>query len=323
MTSTKELLSQNEIDALLDLFNTSDKKENTDILFEMGMAKVAKAIGSYLDGLGFTIDKARAIQSGGEVHDRFEYKPDYPYLERLSIDNTLALSILGVRFGSKVNSVAADRPLTSLEKRLMKALCREIEYIVEKELDHYLRKDTNGRKIADHSVVITHANRQSTLQFSFTVQSAPVVQTEAVVQKQEAIPAAINGTKIEASIGQLLTETLEVDKHYKIAALRNNKVHLLLDTSMALMAEVVETSSQKFLVKVNKSVAGTRISAAYDLVVAGTVMDDQTFLSLEYGTLLSLTLYDEIQVHKKGKIVAKAKVFSVKGELIVKVLKGL
>ncbi len=320
MASTKELLSQNEIDALLELFNRSENKQNTDILFEVGMAKVAKAIGSYLDGLGLTTDKVRAVQSKSEVNDRFSYKPDYAYLERLAIDNALALAIIGARFGSRVNSATPERPLTSLERRLMQALCREIEYIVEKELDPYLRKAVTDKKIADSSVVITYANRQSTLQFSFTVRSTPVAQTRNLAQKKEAVSADTDGTKVEASVGRLMTDTLEKGKHYKVAAFDKNNIHLLLDSSMVLMAGTVEKSNEKLSVRVKKSVTEKTVNGGYELVVAGTVMDDETFLSLEYGSLLALTLYDDVQVHKDGKIVAKAKVCASGGEITVKVL---
>lgn len=320
MANTKELLSQNEIEALLDLFNTSENKEKTDILFEVGMSKVAKAICSYLDGLGLTTDKVRAVQSKTDVQDCFSYMPDYPYLERLSIDNFLALAIIRARFGGAANSETPDRPLTSLENRLMQALCREIEYIVEKELDHYLCKAATDKKIADSSVVITYENRQSALQFSFTVQSAPVAQIQTVVPKKEAVPVNTDGTKVDASIGRLITDALEAGREYKVAAFRNNEVHLLLDTSMVLMAESVEKSREKFLVKVKKSVTEKAVTGGYELIVAGTVMDDETFLSLEYGSLLTLTLFDDVKVYKDGKIVAKAKVFSRGGEITVKVM---
>lgn len=319
MASVKELLSQNEIDALLDLFNTSEKKQNTDILFEVGMAKVAKAVGSYFDGLGLTADKVKAVQSGVEMHECFVYTPHYPYLERLSIDNALALDVIGARFGAAANS-ETPRALTSLENRLMQALCREIEYIVEKELDPYLRKDTSGKKIADHSVLITYANRQSILQFSFTVPSAPVTQTQTVTAEKEAISADTEGTKVNASIGRLMTDTLEKGKEYKVVRFRDNDVHLLLDTSMVLLAGRVEKSREKLLVNVKKSLAEREGAGGFELVVAGTVMDDETFMSLAYGSLLTLPLFNDVQVYKDGKIVAKAKVFPHGGKITVKVM---
>ena len=53
---TKDLLSQSEIDSLLDIFASTGEDKSTDILFEVRMAKTAKGIENYLENLGLQFD---------------------------------------------------------------------------------------------------------------------------------------------------------------------------------------------------------------------------------------------------------------------------
>ncbi|MGB5964414.1 MAG: hypothetical protein WBG65_02660 [Sulfurimonadaceae bacterium] len=333
---TKELLSQKEIDALLDVFNSSDEEKSTDILFEIRMAKIAKGIENHLDSLGLQFDNVRVVKSTSVHKNSYNYIPEYPYLQNLSMDNSLALTILATRFGSKEKSFSLDRPLTSLENRLLKKLCKEIEYMVEKELDDYFLKDNMLEEIADHSVVITQENSQSMMQFSFTTQTI-VSSTHRMLQEKETVETDdVEGTKIEAVIGTITTKTLEQGATYKMLSFPKNSALLSMDASMIFMAKTLQKSDDKLLFELQNAVYDSEFSsshalgcwplidktmlAGYCLSVARTIIDDGALLTLDYGTVLALKPYDDVQIHKDGKMVAKAKLFFSDSEIAVKVL---
>ena len=319
---TKELLSQNEIDSLLDIFSSPDEEKSRDILFEMGIAKVAKGIENYLERLGLPFDDVRALKSTSEHTNSYNYNPDYPYLENLSIDNTFALSILAARFGANNREFSLDRELTSLEKQLLEDLCREIAYIVEKELDSYLAKDDGVEKIADYSLLVSQENVQSAMQLSFTTE--PVVPTAPVMLiEEEAVERSdVDGTKAEVVVGTIATKTLEKGAMYKLHAFAKNRAVLLLDETLPFMAERLQESDGKLLFALQEALTDKTVLAGYCLSVASTTMDDEALLALEYGTVLALRSYDDVQIHKDGKMVAKAKAFFSNGEIAVKVLEG-
>lgn len=319
---TKDLLSQNEIDSLLDIFSSPDEEKSRDILFEVGMAKVAKGIENYLDILGLQFDNVRVIKSTTEHKNSYNYNPEYLYLENLSIDNSLALSTLAARFGAKEKNFSLDRELTSLEKQLLEDLCREIAYIVEKELDSYLAKDDGVEKIADYSLLVSQENVQSAMQLSFTTE--PVVPTAPVMLiEEEAVERSdVDGTKVEAVVGTIATKMLEQGVMYKLHAFAKNRAVLLLDETLPFMAERLQENDGKLLFALQEALTDKTVLAGYCLSVADTTMDDEALLALEYGTVLALRPYDDVQIHKDGKMVAKAKAFFSNGEIAVKVLEG-
>ncbi len=320
---TKELLSQNEIDSLLDIFSSPDEEKSRDILFEMGMAKVAKGIENHLERLGLPFDDVRALKSTSEHTNSYNYKPpDYPYLENLSIDNTFALSILAARFGANNREFSLDRELTSLEKQLLEDLCREIAYIVEKELDSYLAKDDGVEKIADYSLLVSQENVQSAMQLSFT--TAPLVPTAPVVlQEQEPVETSdVDGTKVEAVVGMITVDVLELGAVYKLHAFGKNRAVLLLDETLPFMAKRLQESDSTLLFALQEAVTDKTMLAGYYLSVAAATIDDEALLALAHGTVLDLKPYDDVQIHKDGKMVAKAKAFFSNGEIAVKVLEG-
>jgi hypothetical protein len=313
---TKDLLSQNEIDSLLDIFSSPDEDKNTDILFEVGMAKVAKGIENYLDILGLQFDNVRVIKSTTEHKNSYNYNPEYLYLENLSIDNSLALSILAARFGAKEKNFSLDRELTSLEKQLLEDLSREIAYIVEKELDSYLAKDNGLEKIADYSLLVSQENAQSAMQLSFT--TAPVV-----LQEQEPVETSdVDGIKVEAVVGMITVDVLEQGAMYKLHAFGKNRAVLLLDETLPFMAKRLQESDSTLLFALQEAVTDKTMLAGYYLSVAAATIDDEALLALAHGTVLDLKPYDDVQIHKDGKMVAKAKAFFSNGEIAVKVLEG-
>ncbi len=319
---TKDLLSQSEIDSLLDIFASTGEDKSTDILFEVRMAKAAKGIENYLENLGLQFDTVRVSKDMSAEQNSHNYNPEYMYLENLSIDNSLALSILAARFGSQDKNFSLDRELTSLEKQLLEDVCKEMAYIVEKELDSYLVKADSSEKMADQRILVSQENIQSVISFSFTKE--PVVTDTSVVIEDETATETddVAGTKVEAVLGTIATDTLEKGIFYEMQAFSNNRAILLLDKTLPFMAKRLEAGDERLSFVLQEAVNDKRVLDGYYLCVAGTTIDDEALLSLEHGTVLELNTYHDVQIHKDARMVAKAKVLVTDGEITVKVLKG-
>lgn len=319
---TKDLLSQSEIDSLLDIFASTGEDKSTDILFEVRMAKAAKGIENYLENLGLQFDTVRVSKNMSAEQNSHNYNPEYMYLENLSIDNSLALSILAARFGSQDKNFSLDRELTSLEKQLLEDVCKEMAYIVEKELDSYLVKADSSEKMADQRILVSQENIQSVISFSFTKE--PVVTNTSMVIEDETATETddVAGTKVEAVLGTIATDTLEKGIFYEMQAFSNNRAILLLDKTLPFMAKRLEAGDERLSFVLQEAVNDKRVLDGYYLCVAGTTIDDEALLSLEHGTVLELNTYHDVQIHKDARMVAKAKVLVTDGEITVKVLKG-
>ena len=319
---TKDLLSQSEIDSLLDIFASPGEDKNRDILFEVRMAKAAKGIENYLENLGLQFDTVRVSKDMSAEQNSHNYNPEYIYLENLAIDNCLALSILAARFGSQDKNFSLDRELTSLEKQLLEDVCKEMAYIVEKELDSYLVKADSSEKMADQRILVSQENIQSVISFSFTKE--PVVTNTSVVIEDETVIETddVAGTRVEAVLGTIATDTLEKGIFYEMQAFINNRAILLLDKTLPFMAKRLEEGDERLSFVLQEAVNDKRVLDDYYLCVAGTMIDDEALLSLEHGTVLELNTYNDVQIHKDARMVAKAKVLVTDGEITVKVLKG-
>lgn len=319
---TKDLLSQSEIDSLLDIFASTGEDKSTDILFEVRMAKAAKGIENYLENLGLQFDTVRVSKDMSAEQNSHNYNPEYMYLENLSIDNSLALSILAARFGSQDKNFSLDRELTSLEKQLLEDVCKEMAYIVEKELDSYLVKADSSEKMADQRILVSQKNIQSVISFSFTKEPV-VTNTSMVIEDETTIETDdVAGTKVEAVLGTIATDTLEKGIFYEMQAFSNNRAILLLDKTLPFMAKRLEAGDERLSFVLQEAVNDKRVLDGYYLCVAGTTIDDEALLSLEHGTVLELNTYHDVQIHKDARMVAKAKVLVTDGEITVKVLKG-
>ncbi len=322
MSTTKDLLSQNEIDALLEIFSSPTEETSSDILFEVRMVKVAKAIENYLENLGLVLDDVKVSKNRVADHNSYRCNPDYPYLDALSIDNRLALTVLAARFGSKNSDILLDRELTSLEKELFDDVSKEIVYILEKELDSYLVKESEIENLLEQSLLVTLKNRQFMINFSFVDAPAKEIPPADLKKQETQAQGDVTGTKIEALLGTIATKVLTPGMIYKVHAFSKERAVLLIDKSLPFMANRLQESDKKLLLLLQEAVSDKRILAGYYLCIAESRIDDETLLGLERGTFLELHMCDDVEIHKDGKMVAKAKVLVTSGEIAVKVMEG-
>lgn len=313
MSTTKDLLSQNEIDSLLEIFSSPAEEGDSDILFEVRMAKVLKGVENYFENLGVVFDEISVSKSLPERTHDYNYVSDYLYLDKLSIDNRLALTVLAARFGAINRDVAIDRALTSLEERLLIDVSREIIYILEKEIDSYLRNNGGTETIADYSIDVLQDGITQKIGFSFM--------RESTIENTIASSAA-SGTKVEAILGTIATKVLKKGQIYRVHTFDKERALLLIDSTLSFMANRLEESDETLLFLLQEAVTEKRALSGHYLCVAGTLIDDEVLLGLERGTFLELRVYDDVEIHKDGKIVAKAKVLVKYGEITVKVIEG-
>ncbi len=137
-STVRELLSNDELEALLGLF--SEEGHERTPLFDVALSRVARGIEHYLERTATACDRAEVLKNVTAPDTHYCYLPEYRYLESLTIENSLALTILGLRFGAGREEASPDRPLTPLEKALLDDFCREVVYLVEKELEAQLLK---------------------------------------------------------------------------------------------------------------------------------------------------------------------------------------
>ena len=313
MSTTKDLLSQNEIDSLLEIFSSPTEDTNSDILFEVRMAKVLKGIENYFENLGLVFDDVKASKSISEREHDYNYTPEYLYLENVSIDSRLALTLLAARFGSVNRDEPVDRALTSLEEQLLIDVSKEIIYVLEKELDSYFTQGSDTENIVDQSIVVLQDGTEQKISFSFMRESKA---------ESASSNSTVNGTKIEAVLGTISTKVLKKGQIYRVHAFAKERVLLLIDGTLPFMANRLEESDETLLFLLQEAVTDKRVFNGYYLCIAGTVIDDEVLLGLERGTFLELRVYDDVEIHKDGKMVAKAKVLLKSGEIAVKVIEG-
>jgi hypothetical protein len=314
--TVKELLTQEEITALLELSAPQSAERSSAALFNAGLSKVAKGVGYYLQRLGLQFDAVTVQRDSSAPANSYRYEPDYPYLGSLSIENTLALGIIAARFGAKAEELSLTRALTSLEQNLMEDLCKEISYMVEKELDDYLVKDDAMGNRGDYGLRVAQGELEYTVQLSFTHP-----QPEADIP-EPAVIAVSEGTKVEALLGSVAAERLQEGMVYAVHLFGKNSAVLLLDGSLPYRAKHLHTDAQRHTFVLQEAIADKALLEGYCLCIAASILDDAAFLALDHGTVVALNAHDEVEIHKNGKLTAKGKLFLFEGDIRVRIYNG-
>ncbi len=317
---TKELLSQHEIDALLDVFNASDEERGTDILFEVGMSKVANGLELFFESLALPFESLKVRKSTVREESSYTYFPQYPYLDKIAIDNVLALRILAMEYGAKADNSALDRELTLLEKELLEDQCGEIAYLVEKELGNYLEKDAHSEPTADHSVLVVCGDEERAIRFSFA--QGPAEPEKVVLSERQASVESNEEakTKVVAVIGTVAADRLEVGSTYALQPFSRNRTVLLLDEKLPFMATRHSQKGATLAYILQEAVPDKNMLCGHYVTIADTTIDDASLLELDRGSQLELELYGNVQIHKDAKMVAKAQLTRSEGQPVVKVV---
>jgi len=310
---TSSLLSSTEIDALLSIFNTNETREVGDIRFEASMQKVATQCEHYLNLLGMENVTAVVEPLQNESESLYIYRPKGHLLSNIAISRPLLLAIVGLKCGAGEVDLSLDRSLTTLESELIIDVCEEITYIVEKELEGYLQQ--NLSEISEHPqrIILQFASESFPVELSFQ---------KALSQVQEPKESAVipeDETIVEAILGTLDAVTMDSGNIYKVIPFEQRRSLLLLDRSATFYAkQSVQKSKTSYTLEASAPV--TLLQGRYYICVAKVMIQDALLLKLDYGTTLTLSLNKQVEVHKDGKIVAKANITMLDGVMFIKVI---
>jgi len=303
MQTSKELLSQNEIKALLDVLSSpSQENSSAKLSFEWRMAKVANSVKSYLDRLSLVFDEVKVSKATTKREDVYTYKTNYRYLESLHFDNTLALAIIAARFGA-VHQVSVDRELSTLEESVLEDVCREIVYIVEKELDTFLIASAD--LLSMHEVSFYSDDVVLKLGFDFKDQAA----------HNEII--APDKTVVEAIVGRSDVAVIEPGAHYAVAGFEKSSVVLMFDKSLCFSALKSSRDSHSLSYILHDALDASFSSSSYYIVVGSAELSDEAYLSLSKGSMLKLSRLAQPEIHKDGRMLSKAKLHIINNKMVV------
>ena len=307
MQTSKELLSQNEIKALLDVLSTPSQDNSSKSLgFEWGMAKVLNSIKSYFDALTLSFAEVIVSKDITLASDCYTYKTNYPFLESLRIDNVLALQIIAARFGAN-NTNIMHRSLSSLEESVLDDVFKDIIYIVEKELDTFLA--TSDEMPSPREISFYNNDVVQKLVFDF---------------KNETVIKAIDleQTVVEAVIGRLDVNVIEKGMHYKVEGLSNRGAILMFDKTLSFNALKSSRNSSSLSYVLLDAVVSTPFFTSYYVVVGNGVLDDEVYVSMTKGSVLKLSRFTEAEIHKDGRMVSKAKLKIKNNEMLIEIIQG-
>ena len=304
----KELLTQKEIASLLDIFTTHEPVKEGEVLLEVGISKVATGLENYFESIGLEVEEVSVVPGLYEYVEAEAFSSSYEYLSHVYIEPSLGLDLVGTRFGLHTRCFEQERTLSTLEQRLIKPIYNEISYLVEKELDAHFQK--NGLPEALHYLfkVIIEG-----------VESVMVLDFLPDTSSQEKCVIAEDYTSMLVSIGTLRTPSISENSSYFLDDFGASRAVLLVDNSAAFLVDHQEEKSENLSLELLGPLTDPRLFERYHLVIASGLLDDETLLALEYGTVLSLPAYKEAKVYKEGVHLAKAKVYHSEGRLAVKV----
>jgi len=307
-TTPKELLTQKEIASLLEIFTTHEPVKEGEVLLEVGISKVAIGLHHYFESLGLKVEEVSVVPGLFDYEVQEAYQSSYEYLSHIYIEPLLGLDLVGTRFGLSARCFEKERELTSLEQRLLAPIYKEISYLVEKELDGHFEK--NGLSEGLHylfKVIIEGV--ESVMVLDFLPETSNSVQD---VNREEYTPMLV-------SIGTLRTVNIEQNRSYFLDDFGAHRAVLLVDNSAAFLVEHQENGAEALSLELLGPLTDARLFERHHLVIASGLLDDETLLALEYGTVIGLPAYTEVKVYKEGVHLAKAKVYRSEGRLAVRV----
>ena len=305
MQASKELLSQNEIKALLDVLSSPSQDEtSTNLGFEWRMAKVANSVKSYLDGYLLSFDEVKVSKEVTLVGDYYTFKTNYPYLESLHFDNAFALQVIAARFGAEGEQILT-RALSTLEEHLLEDVCREIVYIVEKELDERIVNSDEHLSYRE----LNFYKRDLVMKLGFDFRDKAVSREEIDQDK----------TVVEAIVGRLDIGAVKKGAHYKVEGFTNRSVVLMFDKTLCFNALKSSRDSRSFSYVLQDACESALPLEGYYLIIGSSTLEDELYMSLSKGSMLRVSRLADAEIHKDGKIVAKVKLQITGSEMVVEV----
>ena len=306
--NSKSLLSQNEVEALLSIFNDREE-ENPDVLFELTMAKVARNIGNYLERLGLSFDAVQVVKKDENSPLCYSYDVGHKQLKRLFLQNTLVNAIIARQCGAKKQDLTLQRELSDLEEVLLQEVSEQIVYMVEKELEGYFERHEVSASLDDYRIALLKDETMQLLYFSF--------QQEKKDPEKAEVPQRREGTKVEILMGELLVEALDEGRFYELQNYIPKR--LLLDGALLFETQRLASEGEIFSYVLGEAAQECDNKARYYVVIARGYLEDEKLLKLKRGSLVSVQPLEQIEICKDGKIRAVAELYSKENRIAVKV----
>ena len=306
--NSKSLLSQNEVEALLSIFNDHEE-ENPDVLFELAMAKVARNIGNYLERLGLSFDAVQVVKKDENSPICYSYEVGHKLLKRLFLQNTLANAIIARECGAKKQDLTRQRALSDLEVLLLQEVSEQIVYMVEKELEGYFEQHEVSASLDDYRIALLRDETPQLIYFSF--------QQKKRTPEKAKILQGMEGTKAEILMGELLVDVLEEGRFYELQ--NYSPKRLLLDGTSLFETQSIASEGENFSYVLGEAAQERDSKARYYVVIARGYIADEKLLELKHGSLVSLQPLEQIEICKDGKIEAVAELYSKENRIAVKV----
>jgi len=315
---TEELLSQDEINALLDIADKPaekapglSKKSPVDALFEA----VVKDVRDYLHAAGFAIEHVDILHRSPLAGYSCKHFEDKRCRFEVSVENTLLHAFIGVLFGGSAEGDA--RALSPLEEKLLAPLLSALQEIMLRHCRSCsaslqgLRADKVERFLK-----LSFNGGSGAVKFSVSAASLPQKRPEkapVITDQTEGVPKTV---KVEAVIGTIRTERLVKGRAYRVEDYTFNEAMLLVADRPVFRTAVLDNRQSRLTLLLDKPFSTPAMPKEYCISIAGKRIEAETLSALKMGHSLALALYPTAMIYRAGRIVAQAKVFVKEGVVV-------
>jgi len=315
---TEELLSKDEINALLDIADDSAEKtpktlqkKPEDVLFE----GIAKDVRDYLHAVGLEIDRIDVLHRSPLVGYSCKHVENKVSHLEICVENTLFNALIGVLFGG--SAVGDARALGSLEEKLLAPLWSVLQKIMLRHCrlcSESLR--TRNEEKSERFLKLSFNGSSGVIKLALTIFPLPQEQPEKAPVIKEQPKYEIRTLKAEAVIGTIRTERLVKGRAYRLEEYTFNEALLQVENRPFFKTAVLDNRQSRLTLLLDKKLSAPEMSEEYCVSIAGRMVEAKTLLALKQGHSLVLDLYPTAEIHKAGKSVAQAKVFVKEGAVV-------
>lgn len=306
---TKELLSQDEIRALLEI-SPAGRRENPKSAQSSApdavLADAAEELLRYLQRSGLQAGSYGIVQKGAVGTHRCKRFRTQGSVAHLCIENRLANAFIETALGGDCSRFEDDRAPGSLDEALLALLFRETQKLLQPYLQK-IQSFASGRQT--YFLEFFLGNTKSVMKL--------VLEGVASAGAEKQVKTDLQKIKVEAVLGVVHADTLKRGKSYKLEGYTFERIVLLMENALAFRGKIVQTTNDEMRLLLEEPIAQSSYSKGYLVCAAGSFLDNDMLLDLEYGHCLNLKLYGTMQVHKEGRFVANAELFIKNGDIAV------
>ena len=309
---TKELLSQDEIRALLEIppaGKPENQKPEQSSMPDAVLANAAEELLRYLQRSGLKAGSFGVTQKGGIGTHRRKSFGNRGFVAHLCIENRLANAFIETVLGGSCSRFEDDRAPGVPDETLLALFFRETQKLLQPHLQK-IHGSGSGRQV--YLLEFYLGNTKSVMKL--------VLEGVAPAEAKKQVKTDWQKVKVEAVLGVVHADILKRGQSYKLEGYTFERIVLLMDNALAFRGKIVKTTNDEMRLLLEEPIAQSSNPKGYLLCAAGSFLDDDVLLALEYGHCLNLKLYGNLQIHKEGRFVAKAELFIKNGDIAVGIM---